>query len=82
LMLADADGWVKLTVVAGAGVGAGAGALPPDPYPPPLPPPPHPGSAMTIDPNASIPHFETRMACKPLMSGDRPCVLGGSGLVV
>ena len=49
-------------MVADAGAGVGAGAVPPDPYAPLLPPPPHPGSAMTIDPNASIPHFETRMA--------------------
>jgi hypothetical protein len=44
-----------------AGAGAGAGAVPPDPYAPLLPPPPHPASAMTIDPNAIVPHVETRM---------------------
>jgi hypothetical protein len=56
LMLAAAAGCEKLTV--GARVGA---ALPPDPYPLLLPPPPHPASAMPIDPNAIVPHVETRM---------------------
>jgi hypothetical protein len=61
LMVADADGWEKVTVGAAAGAGAGAAGLA-DPYPPMLPSPPQAATTLTIDPDAILPQVETRMA--------------------